>query len=41
MKKYFNYKYCIGSETFFDARDLKQNKIAQFLMYLERIDKGL
>lgn len=40
-KKYFNYKYCIGSETFFDARDLKQNKIAQFLIYLEKIDKGL
>lgn len=40
-KKYFNYKYCIGSETFFDARDLKQNKIAQFLTYLGRIDKGL
>lgn len=40
-KKYFNYKYCIGSETFFDSRDLKQNKIAQFLIYLEKIDKGL
>ena len=40
-KKYFNYKYCIGSETYFDSRDLKQNKIAQFLTYLERIDKGI
>lgn len=38
-KKYFNYKYCIGSETFFDARDLKQNRVAQFLMYLESIDQ--